>query len=140
MTEQTFLQKLEAAPSSSFHVLDEAKAARMHAKTLFIPSPEDVAKAIAAIPAGTTKTIVELRRDLAQTGGAETACPAATIKYWKWIASASKELNGAESKFAVPWWHVLKDGRPSRHMPGGIEAQTALLKAEGVEPGQANAQ
>jgi hypothetical protein len=27
---------------------------------------------------------------------------------------------------------VLKDGKPSRHMPGGIEAQTALLKAEGV--------
>jgi hypothetical protein len=39
-----------------------------------------VAKAIKAIPEGKTKTIVELRSDLAILGNAETACPAVTIK------------------------------------------------------------
>ena len=53
----------------------------MNAKTLFIPAPEDVTKVIAAIPAGTTRTILELRQDLAVVGKAETACPAKTIKY-----------------------------------------------------------
>jgi hypothetical protein len=113
-------------------VLDPVKAKRMNAKTLFIPSPEDVAKAIRAIPSGQTRTILELRHDLAIMGKADTACPAKTIKYWKWMASAQDELEEAAAKYLIPWWRVLKDGKPSRHMPGGVDHQVARLKAEGV--------
>jgi hypothetical protein len=133
MPRQSFTEKLACAPASSFHVLDPAKAARMKAKTMFIPAPADVAGVIAAIPEGETRTIVELRRELAVQGQAETACPAATIKYWKWIANAYDEPRGTESPYEVAWWRVLKDGKPSRHMPGGVERQVALLRAEGVE-------
>ncbi|MBE0696768.1 MAG: MGMT family protein [Anaerolineaceae bacterium] len=133
MPQQSFLEKLKHAPGSSFHVLDPVKAKRMKAKTLFIPSPEDVAKVISAIPQGETRTIVELRRELAAGGNAETACPAETIKYWKWLASAYAEVEGSGSIYEVPWWRVLKDGRLSRHMPGGIEGQAAFLRKEGVQ-------
>jgi alkylated DNA nucleotide flippase Atl1 len=133
MDQNIFLEKLEQAPAASFHVLDPAKAKRMNARTLYIPSPQDVARAIAAIPAGETRTIRDLRAELAGLGNAETACPAATIKYWKWMASASVEPGIKESVFNVPWWRVLKDGKPSRHMPGGVEGQIARLKEEGVE-------
>jgi alkylated DNA nucleotide flippase Atl1 len=126
----SILEKLNLEPESSFHVLDAAKAKRMNAKTLFIPSPKDVAKAIRAIPSGTVKTIVELRQDLAAMGEADTACPAKTIKYWKWLANAAEELEG--SAYEIPWWRVLKDGKPSRHMPGGVERHIARLEAEGV--------
>ena len=57
----SFLEKLRAAPAASIHVLEPAKAKRLNANTLFIPSPEDVAKAINAISAGETWTILELR-------------------------------------------------------------------------------
>jgi 6-O-methylguanine DNA methyltransferase, DNA binding domain len=130
MGKASFLEKLRSAPAASFHVLEPAKASRMKAKTLYIPSVEDVAKAIAAIPKGQTRTIIELRRDLASIGNAETACPAKTIKYWKWLAAAQGLEAG--SVHDIPWWRVLKDGKPSRHMPGGIELQTALLRSEGV--------
>lgn len=133
MSQQSFVEKLQAAPAASFHVLDPAKAERMNAKTLFIPAPEDVAKAITAIPRGETRTIVDLRRELAVVGNAETACPAKTIKYWKWLAFASDELQGEESLYVVPWWRVLKDGKPSRHMPGGVDRQLSFLQAEGVQ-------
>ena len=78
----TFTEKLLEAPQASFHVLDPAKAKRLKAKTMFIPAPEDVAKVISAIPVGETRTIVEIRRELAAMGGAETACPAATNKWY----------------------------------------------------------
>jgi hypothetical protein len=130
---QAFQEKLACAPAASFHLLDQAKAARMKAETMYIPAPADVASAIAAIPEGETRTIVDLRRELAALGQAQTACPAATTKYWKWLAWAYDESGGAESPFAVPWWRVLKDGKPSRHLPGGIARQVALLRAEGVE-------
>ena len=129
----SFLEKLQGAPAALFHVLDPAKAARMNAATLFIPAPADVANAIAAIPHGETRTIVELRGELATIGNAETACPAKTIKYWKWLAHAADEAQGSDSRYAIPWWRVLKDGKPSRHMPGDIERQIALLSAEGIQ-------
>lgn len=132
MNIQTVLDNLKAAEPSSFHVLHPEKAARMKAKTLFIPSPQDVANAIRAIPAGKTKTIVELRNDLAVFGKAETACPAKTIKYWKWLSVASEHPPESASNLGVPWWRVLKDGKPSRHMPGGVEEQVKRLRAEGV--------
>ena len=132
MAKQSFLEKLLLAPPASFHVLDPAKAKRMNAATMYIPSPADVARAINAIPAGQTRTIVDLRGVLAREGDAECACPGATIKYWKWMARASEEPGGKTSPYAIPWWRVLKDGKPSRHMPGGVERQIALLKREGV--------
>jgi alkylated DNA nucleotide flippase Atl1 len=130
MLKKSFLEKLQMAPKASFHILEPAKAKRMNAKTMFIPAPEDVAKVIAAIPKGETRTIIELRHELAVLGKAETACPAQTIKYWKWLAHAQAEIQDEKSQYITPWWRVLKDGKPSRHMPGGIENQNALLREE----------
>jgi hypothetical protein len=123
-----FLTRLEQAPDASFHLLGEAKAKRMKAQTLYIPSPQDVARAIGGIGFGSTKTILELRRELALDHGADTACPACVIKYWKWLAWAN--VDSVPEEWAVPWWRVLKDGKPSRHMPGGVARQFELLSQE----------
>jgi alkylated DNA nucleotide flippase Atl1 len=93
---------------------------------LYIPSVSDVFEAISAIPIGKTMTIVELRNHLARNFGADVACPAKTIGYWKWLAYAAEE----EGYASLPWWRVLKDGQPSRHMPGGIETQQSRLDVE----------
>lgn len=127
-----FLNKLNAAPPASFHVLDPAKAARMRASTLYIPSVLDVAGVIQAIPKGETRTILALRQALAALGQADTACPAVTIKYWKWLAHAAFEIREPTSPYLVPWWRVLKDGKLSPHLPGGVDHQRDLLGHEGV--------
>jgi hypothetical protein len=121
-----FHEKLNAAPSASFHVLDPVKAKRMNGATLYIPSPNDVRAAIDAIPHGEMNTIPELRRQLAKAGGADVACPAATIKYWKWMAFAA-EVEGGQP---LPWWRVTKDGKPSELLPGGIEVHREKLRSE----------
>ncbi|MBS1728081.1 MAG: MGMT family protein [Armatimonadetes bacterium] len=123
-----YTAKIESADPASFHVLDPEKAKRLSAKSLYIPSVADVREAINAIPAGKTKTIVELRKILAIKGNADTACPAKVNGYWKWMAFAAEEEGGEP----LPWWRVLKDGKVSRHMPGGVDAHRARLKAEGV--------
>src|SRR5580658_8394066 len=92
---KTYCELLLQAPASSFHVLDPEKAKRLKGKTMFIPSPLDVARAIAEIPAGETRTTADLRRLLAEGANAETACPAAINKYWKWIAAANEEADSA---------------------------------------------
>ncbi len=129
----SLLEKLASAPESSFTVLDPVKRKRMvGVKTLYIPSVSEVAQIIKAIPRGETQTIDEVRTRLAKIGKAATACPAKTIKYWKWMANLPEEVKRANPHYDIPWWRVLKDGRPSRHMPGGIENQQQLLKSENV--------
>ncbi len=123
-----YTQKILIAAPASFHVLDAEKAKRMNAKTLYIPSVEDVREVICAIPFGETKTIVELRRILAAKGNADTACPAKTIGYWKWLAFAAEHEGGEP----LPWWRVLKDGKLSRLLPGGIEVHRKKLQSEGT--------
>ena len=134
MARLSYLQKLETAPKATFETLDIQKSKRMGGvKTLYIPSVHDVAEAIKAIPKGETKTIDDLRKQLAKIANADTACPAKTIKYWKWMASLSEEDVNKSTKYDIPWWRVMKDGKPSRHMPGGCDNQVLLLKAEGVK-------
>jgi hypothetical protein len=60
-----YTSKLAAAGPGSFHVLDEAKAKRMNAKTLYIPSVEDVVNAIRAIPKGTVVASEDGRNSIA---------------------------------------------------------------------------
>ena len=136
MAKQSYRAKLAAAPAGAVEVLDEAKAARMKAATMYIPAPAEVAGMIAAISPGETRTLKDLREELQAKGRAQTVCPAAINKYWRWLAWASDEEDGGDdggSQFAVPWWRVLKDGKPGRKLPGGAERQVALLRAEGVE-------
>lgn len=136
MSKLSLLEKLQTAPQANFNILDSIKSKRMGGvRTLYIPSVEEVAQAIKAIPKGKTKTIEELRAFIANLGNAETACPAKTIKYWKWMACLPEELQAKNPKYIIPWWRVLKDGKPSRHMPGGISNQLVILKSEGVTIG-----
>ena len=132
MPARAFLQKVMTAPKGEVHQLHGAKAAKMHAQTMYIPSPLDVALVIQAIPAGQTRTLGDIRQTLSTLHGVHTTCPAKIVVYWKWLAAATVELDGAPSPYAIPWWRILKDGKPSRHMPGGIANQLALIQAEAV--------
>ena len=127
-----FLTKLHRAPAGSFHVLTGAKAVRLRANTMYIPSPLDIATVIQAIPAGQTRTLRDIRNDIAIAHHADITCPSRSTIYWKWLAHATVSLDGTPSPYAIPWWRVLKDGKLSPQMPGGIANQRELLRREGV--------
>lgn len=126
------LLKITNAPAGSFHVLYAAKAARMRANTMYIPSPLDIAQAIQLIPYGHTRLLHDIRRDIAVAHGADITCPSRTTLYWKWLAVYTDELGDTPSPYAIPWWRVLKDGKLHQHMPGGLEQHRAMLQSEGI--------
>ena len=126
------LLKITNAPAGSFHVLDAAKAARMRANTMYIPSPLDIAQAIQLIPCGHTRLLHDIRHDMAVAHGADITCPSRTTLYWKWLAAYTAELGDTPSPYAIPWWRVLKEGKPHQHMPGGAINHANLLRAEGI--------
>lgn len=112
------------SPPPQVCVLDEAKAARFKARTMLLPSMGQVREAILAIPNGTTKTLTELRQELAAGAGADITCPFLARKHWLTIAAQQAD---------APWWRVLKDGRLYEKLPGGTDRQRELLLREGIE-------
>ncbi len=113
-------------------MLDPAKAKRMGAATMYIPSPEDIRIAILEIPRGETRTLLDIRRHLAIQNHADITCPSATTKYWKWVAGAAAEDPSDPVFGSVPYWRVLKDGKLSPYLPGGVLEQQRLLDLERV--------
>ncbi len=133
MEKNSLLEKLNNAPEGITERLDTLKSKRMGGvNTIYIPTVEEVAMLINSIPKGQTRTIQELRADLAKMHHTDTACPAKVLKYWKWMANLPDELKGIYTQYDIPWWRVLKDGKLSRHMPGGILNQKGLLRSEGI--------
>jgi len=133
MPDISLLKKLTSAPQGFIEHLDEHKSKRMAgAISNYIPSVAEVAVLINSIPKGETRTINELRSEMAKIHNTDTACPAKILKYWKWMANLPDDQKLTYNQYDIPWWRVLKDGKPSRHMPGGVSNHGKLLQNEGV--------
>ncbi len=130
MQSDMLLTKLQTAPAGAVHVLDPAKAARMHARTMYVPSPLDIAQYIQAIPYGETRDLADIRRTLAEHHQVDITCPSRTTLYWKWLAAYSDSINNAPSHYTIPWWRVLKNGKPHPTLPGGSANHLRRIQAE----------
>lgn len=106
--------------------------------TMVIPAPSDVDELMRRVPKGCVTTINQLRAALARRHRADFACPI-TTGIFSWIAAHAAEEAAAEGRKRVtPWWRTLKsNGELNPKFPGGIESQSARLRAEGlaIEPG-----
>lgn len=130
MTKKSASEQVAEWPAPEVHVLDEAKAKRLGAKTMLMPSPLQVQEAVLRIPSGQTKTIKELRSELAAAAGAEMACPVATKHCWRLVAEVAEEQG-----LKTPWWRLTLDGKPNSCTPGGVDRHRELALAEGISLG-----
>ncbi|HWD37360.1 MAG TPA: hypothetical protein VG944_00805 [Fimbriimonas sp.] len=128
----TARQKMAQAAAGWVAELEPEKAARFKAKTMLIPSPVQVEQAISAIAMGECKSLLQVRRELAQSFGAEVTCPYAARVGWELAAEAAEEDRLAGASSVTPWWRVTKDGKPHSKLPGGAENHRRLLLMEGV--------
>ena len=107
--------------------------------TMVIPAPIEVDELMRHVPKGKLTTINELRAALARKHGTSICCPI-TTGIFAWIAAhAAAEAQAEGKKRVTPWWRTLKaNGELNPKYPGGIAAQAAHLKAEGlaIEPGK----
>lgn len=126
-------ERLAESGPSAVYPLDEKKAKRFGgAQTMLVPSPVQVRDAIAAIPHGSSKTVNDLRAELAQQAGAEVTCPRATTIGWLLVAEAAEEDRAEGASEVAPWWRVTREGKPEARLPGGVARHRALLADEGV--------
>jgi hypothetical protein len=100
--------------------------------TVVVPAPLEVDALMRQVRKGKVVTVNRLRAALAKKHRATIACPI-TTGIFAWIAAhAAVEAQAQGKKQVTPWWRTLKaDGELNPKFPGGVEAQAALLRAEG---------
>ena len=100
---------------------------------MLIPTPHDVDSVMRGIRKGRLMTVGEIRRMLALKFHTDVACPLVTGIH-VWISAHAAEEAAAEGKSRItPYWRVVKDdGSLNPKFPGGVAAQAARLRSEGV--------
>lgn len=96
----------------------EAKAGQ----SVVVPTVEGIDAMIRAIPYGETRTVKELRADLADAHGAEMACPVTTGFHLRGIAEAVMAClaDGVPPEAMTPVWRIVDESSPLlRKAPGG---------------------
>lgn len=107
-------------------------SARWGKGTVLLPAPSEVDALMKCVPAGKVTTINEIRSALAKKYQATIGCPIVT-GIFAWIAAhASEEAVAAGEKNTTPYWRTLKTGgQLNPKYPGGVEAVSKRLQAEG---------
>jgi alkylated DNA nucleotide flippase Atl1 len=103
--------------------------------SMVVSSPAEVNALIRLVGAGEVVTLDDLRQRLAQRHRTTVACPVSTAIFANMAARAAEEQRalGMDPQQVTPWWRVLKRGGfLNPKLPGGVERQAELLKAEGV--------
>jgi hypothetical protein len=101
--------------------------------TMLIPRPLAVDALLRRVRAGRLMTMSAIREKLARDAGADYCCPLTTGLFVRIVAEAAEEDRRAGRKRITPYWRVVgDDGRLNEKFPGGVKAQAARLRAEGL--------
>ena len=102
---------------------------------MVVSSPAEVNEIIRKVKPGEVITLNDVRALLADRHHVAVACPVSTAIFANMVARAAEELRERDVPVAelTPWWRVLrKGGLLNPKLPGGVQRQAALLRAEGV--------
>lgn len=103
---------------------------------MLISSPEDIAKFVASIPKGETRTIARLRSDLAKRANSDAMCPVTTAIYLKVVAelSLSELASGKSTDEVVPFWRIIDpSSKLASKLSCGREGIEHLLRLDGYQ-------
>ena len=134
---KTAAERLKDSKPEKRVVLDKDFAGVKAGKTLYVANPNIVDQYVRAIPAGQSRSIVQMREDLAKSNGADATCPVSTAIFLRISAQAAiDEMEGGRAKEDVaPFWRVL---RPSDKITAklSIDRQWIVTQRalEGLDP------
>jgi hypothetical protein len=106
--------------------------------TMLISSPVEVAAYVANIPAGSTRTVEQLRADLAKAHKVDATCPVSTAIFLRVASEAAfEDLQAGSGLDAItPFWRVVAPGSVlARKLACGDDFLIAQRERESAELG-----
>ena len=109
MAKATAREKLARDKSIKKVVMDKAWAGMQPGQTMLVATPLMVDAYIRDIPHGETKTIPDMRDDLASREGCDGTCPMSTSIFVRMVAEAALEdiSDGKTVSEVSPFWRMI---------------------------------
>lgn len=109
MAKKTAREKLAAKKQIKKVKMDKAWGGMKPGDTMLVATPLMVDAYIRAIPHGATKTIPEMRNDLAAEEGCSGTCPMSTSIFVRMVAEAALEdiADGKTVSEVSPFWRMI---------------------------------
>lgn len=106
---KTWNQKLNNPRPAEVETTTKAFAGIGVGATMLIPTPILVRDYVAAIPIGKSRTVDQMKRDLAAKFGAEVTCPLTTGIFIRIVAEAALEDLAQEKSLdeITPFWRLI---------------------------------
>ncbi|HVO78768.1 MAG TPA: MGMT family protein [Candidatus Bathyarchaeia archaeon] len=112
--------------------ISDGMAKRLGHGIMLIPTALEVDAMIRKIPRGQLSTLAQIRKRLARWHNVDVTCPLVTGIFLRIVAEAAEEDRQAGKSEITPYWRVVRDdGGLNPKFPGGVEAQSRRLVAEG---------
>ena len=133
---QTWQQKLNAKKEPKLQVLQKAMAGIPAGGQLFFPTPKLIKQFIDEIPAGSSVSLAELRRQFAEAHQGDGCCPLTTSTATQIVAEAAwEEVEvGKKTGEVTPFWRVIEPGSSiAQKLACGSDFISDMRQQEGIE-------
>jgi hypothetical protein len=107
---KTWKQKMDGRREPSIEALPRAYGGAPAGAKMLVATPRLVEAYMRAIPEGETRSVPQMRDELARAHGADIACPMSTSIFVRIAAEAGLEelAAGAAESAIVPFWRVIE--------------------------------
>jgi len=111
---KTWGQKLDDGRTAEVKPLTRAYAGAPEGAAMLVSTPREVESYMRRVPVGQTRTIRQMRDDLARAHGAEVTCPMSTSIFARIAAEAALEAAavGLPVEEVTPFWRVIGPETP----------------------------
>lgn len=104
----TWSDKLSSPKVAQKKILDKSVAGMPAGSLMYISTPQEIDQYINSVPYGNSKTIQQMRDDLAKNNQADCTCPLTTGIFLRIVAEAAFErMNQGDCENVTPFWRVI---------------------------------
>lgn len=109
MAKKSAREKLAAEKTHKKVTMDKAWAGMQPGQTMLVATPMMVDAYIRSLPVGASRTLPELRAELARREGCDATCPMSTSIFVRMSAEAALEdlADGKAVSEIAPFWRVM---------------------------------
>ena len=111
---KTWKQKLDGGKPAHVEVLQKPFGGAPPGAKMLVGTPRLVDGYMRDVPPGETRSVAEMRADLARAAGADIACPLSTSIFARIAAEAALEdmAAGKQAAEVTPFWRVIDEKSP----------------------------
>ena len=133
---KTWRQKLDGGRPAHVEILNKPFGGAPEGAKMLVATPRMVDAYMRNIPAGETRSVAQMRLDLARDHGADISCPISSSIFARIAAEAALEEaeQGASLSEVTPFWRLIDENSPiATKLSCGVE----LVRTQRM--GEANA-